>query len=156
MGIIRKTIASTLAVSTGGASLAFVQFRSDTERSTRQTKLLRLEQERAIHLGEQQLHEAQKQRALSDLERRRNDAIQASASVRTRSHDQVARAVDAPRSETTSGGGGTETVSVPEKVADALERLYALKLKGLLSDSEYAEKKVELLRDLRKHLSTTA
>lgn len=41
MGLIRKVISGAAAVATGGASLAVVQFRSDTERGTRQTKLLR-------------------------------------------------------------------------------------------------------------------
>lgn len=43
MGFIRKTIAGTAAVMTGGASLAVIQFRSDTERGTRETKKLRQE-----------------------------------------------------------------------------------------------------------------
>ena len=43
MGIIRKLISGSLAVGTGGVSLGFVQFRSDTERGTRQTKKLRQE-----------------------------------------------------------------------------------------------------------------
>lgn len=43
MGILRKTVAGTLAAFTGGASLAAVQFRSDTERGTRETKKLRKE-----------------------------------------------------------------------------------------------------------------
>lgn len=41
MGILRKAIAGTGAFVTGGASLAVVQFRSDTERNTRQIKKLR-------------------------------------------------------------------------------------------------------------------
>ena len=41
MGILRKVIAGTGAIMTGGASLAAVQFRSDTERNTRQIKKLR-------------------------------------------------------------------------------------------------------------------
>jgi len=41
MGIIRKAISGSLAVFSGGASLGLVQFRSDTERGTRQTKKLR-------------------------------------------------------------------------------------------------------------------
>ena len=43
MGIIRKLISGSLAAGTGGASLGVVQFRSDTERGTRQTKKLRQE-----------------------------------------------------------------------------------------------------------------
>jgi hypothetical protein len=45
MGLIRKTISGTAAVMTGGLSLGVVQYRSDTERGTRQTKLLRKEQQ---------------------------------------------------------------------------------------------------------------
>ena len=41
MGIIRKAISGSLAVFTGGASLGLVQFRSDTERGTREMKKLR-------------------------------------------------------------------------------------------------------------------
>ncbi len=41
MGILRKAIAGTGAFMTSGASLAVVQFRSDTERNTRQIKKLR-------------------------------------------------------------------------------------------------------------------
>ena len=41
MGILRKAISGTGAFMTGGASLAVVQFRSDTERNTRQIKKLR-------------------------------------------------------------------------------------------------------------------
>ncbi len=41
MGIIRKIISSSAAMVTGGASLTVVQFRSDTERGTRETKKLR-------------------------------------------------------------------------------------------------------------------
>jgi hypothetical protein len=43
MGFIRKTISGSLAMFTGGASLGVVQFRSDTERGTRETKKLRKE-----------------------------------------------------------------------------------------------------------------
>lgn len=46
MGLIRKLISGSAAAATGGASLGVVQFRSDTERGTRQTKLLRRELER--------------------------------------------------------------------------------------------------------------
>jgi len=41
MGIIRKAISGSLAVFTGGLSLGLVQFRSDTERGTREMKKLR-------------------------------------------------------------------------------------------------------------------
>ena len=41
MGILRKAISGSAAILTGGASLAVVQFRSDTERGTRETKKLR-------------------------------------------------------------------------------------------------------------------
>jgi hypothetical protein len=41
MGIIRKAISGSLAAISGGASLGLVQFRSDTERGTRETKKLR-------------------------------------------------------------------------------------------------------------------
>ena len=41
MGILRKAISGSAAIVTGGASLAVVQFRSDTERGTRETKKLR-------------------------------------------------------------------------------------------------------------------
>jgi hypothetical protein len=41
MGIIRKAISGSAAIMTGGASLAVFQFRSDTERGTRETKKLR-------------------------------------------------------------------------------------------------------------------
>ena len=45
MGIIRKAISGSMAVATGGLSLGVVQFRSDTERNTRQ--LVKLRQETA-------------------------------------------------------------------------------------------------------------
>lgn len=41
MGIIRKALSGTAAAITGGASLTVLQFRSDTERNTRQIKKLR-------------------------------------------------------------------------------------------------------------------
>jgi len=41
MGIIRKVLSGSAAMMTGGASLAAFQFRSDTERGTRETKKLR-------------------------------------------------------------------------------------------------------------------
>jgi len=41
MGILRKVISGSAAFATGGASLAAVQFRSDTERNTREIKKLR-------------------------------------------------------------------------------------------------------------------
>jgi hypothetical protein len=47
MGILRKAIAGTGAFMTGGASLALVQFRSDTERNTREIKKLREAVERS-------------------------------------------------------------------------------------------------------------
>lgn len=43
MGIIRKVISGSAAVATGGASLAVIQYRSDTERNTRQLVKLRQE-----------------------------------------------------------------------------------------------------------------
>jgi hypothetical protein len=51
MGIIRKAISGSLASVTGGASLALVQFRSDTERGTRETKKLRQELARQGQAG---------------------------------------------------------------------------------------------------------
>ena len=41
MGIVRKVLSGSAAMMTGGASLAVFQFRSDTERGTRETKKLR-------------------------------------------------------------------------------------------------------------------
>jgi len=41
MGLIRKVISGSAAVATGGMSLGVVQFRSDTERGTRQISKLR-------------------------------------------------------------------------------------------------------------------
>jgi hypothetical protein len=41
MGFIRKVISGSAAVATGGMSLGVVQFRSDTERGTRQLSKLR-------------------------------------------------------------------------------------------------------------------
>lgn len=46
MGLIRKAISGSLAAATGGLSLFVVQYRSDTERAARQTKLLRKEIQR--------------------------------------------------------------------------------------------------------------
>lgn len=43
MGFIRKVISGSAAVATGGASLAVIQYRSDTERNTRQLVKLRQE-----------------------------------------------------------------------------------------------------------------
>lgn len=41
MGFIRKVVSGTAASVTGGASLFLIQFRSDTERGTHQTRKLR-------------------------------------------------------------------------------------------------------------------
>ena len=44
MGFLRKIVSGSAAAATGGLSLGVFQFRSDTERGTRQTKKLRLSQ----------------------------------------------------------------------------------------------------------------
>lgn len=51
MGIIRKALAGSAAVATGGASLLVFQFRSDTERNTREIKKLRKSVDRASLAG---------------------------------------------------------------------------------------------------------
>ena len=66
MGLIRKAIAGTAAAATGGLSLGVVQYRSDTERGARQTKLLRQELQRQ-NAQELALLEAQQ----AELEARR-------------------------------------------------------------------------------------
>jgi len=52
MGILRKAISGTAAALTGGVSLGVVQFRSDTERGTRQVKKLRKAVEAANQGGQ--------------------------------------------------------------------------------------------------------
>jgi len=47
MGILRKVISGSAAFMTGGASLAVIQFRSDTERTTHEIKKLRKSIDRA-------------------------------------------------------------------------------------------------------------
>ena len=46
MGLLRKVISGSLALGTGGLSLGVVQYRSDTERNTRQVALLRQDEQR--------------------------------------------------------------------------------------------------------------
>jgi len=55
MGFIRKVISGTAASLTGGASLLAIQFRSDTERGTKQISKLRADLQRQNRAG---THEA--------------------------------------------------------------------------------------------------
>ena len=67
MGLIRKVISGSAAMATGGLSLGVVQYRSDTERATRQTKLLRQEMERQ-HAEMLALQEEQSVRAEAEMQ----------------------------------------------------------------------------------------
>ena len=134
MGLIRKTIAGSLAVASSGLSLGVVQFRSDTERVAHQTKLLRQEQERANEIALQGLAEAQKQNALIQ-----NEIAQA----KTASSEPIGIA-EVPDYSVAP----LTTTSTPLSIAGALTSLHRLHSRGLLSADEYSSKKSDLLQDL--------
>lgn len=131
MGLIRKTIAGSLAIGTGGLSLGAVQWRSDTERVAHQTKLLREEMERANEVARQGLVEAQKQNAQIQ-----NQIAHAEAAK------TQAIALGTPMNSTVTSPNPTST---PLSIASALSRLHGLQGRGLLSPDEYMSKKSELL-----------
>jgi hypothetical protein len=134
MGLIKKTIAGSLAVASGGLSLGVVQFRSDTERVAHQTKLLRREQEWANEIALQGLAEAQKHNALIQKE----IAQAKTASSQPTGIAEVPGHSVAPLT----------TTSTPLSIAGALTSLHRLHSRGLLSADEYSSKKSDLLQDL--------
>lgn len=119
MGVIRKVISGTAAICTGGLSLGVLQFRSDTERSTRQTRLLREEMER------------------QHRERMEMDAAYLEAS----------RIALSDKGKTSMKAKDPHRESVTTQL-DNIARLAILKEKGALTDEEFESEKKKLLSKL--------
>lgn len=128
MGILRKAISGSLALGTGGLSLGVVQYRSDTERAARQTKLLRQEMQRE-HADTMAMYALQQ--AAADAE-----ATIAALQYSGPSAAQAASfEVAAPQASP-----GTAV----ERVAN-LARLAALRDSGVLTDDEYERERAAIL-----------
>lgn len=128
MGLLRKAISGTLAVSTGGLSLGVVQYRSDTERGTRQTKLLREDEERRYQES-MSLAAAQAGLAAAHAGLDAQLALNAQA---------MAQSMYAPAhySEEIFSVSATQSDSLAE-----IERLHALHLAGALTKEEFEAEK---------------
>jgi hypothetical protein len=132
MGLLRKLISGSAAVATGGISLGVVQFRSDTERSTRELKLQRLqdrqqhEELKAMYADEAAAIEAERASASISFEARRH---QATTSLRPADTDHQ------------------QEKSIADRLGD-LERLVALRDSGVLSQVEYEQEKQAILREI--------
>lgn len=130
MGVIRKFISGTAAAVTGGASLGVIQFRSDTERGTRQTKLLRqdLERQHAELLRQQELQAQAEQ----------NEVIALHIA-------QSQRQVKPPEAI------ASPSVSSESQISNDLEnlqRLVKLRDAGVLTEDEFEREKSAILRRL--------
>ena len=132
MGLLRKLIAGSAAVTTGGLSLGVVQFRSDTERSTRELKLQRLQ--------DKQQHEELK--AMYADEAAAIEAERSSPSVSSQARPRQATP-SLPRAEIDH----QQEVSIADRLG-SLERLVALRDSGVLTSVEFEQEKQAILREI--------
>jgi hypothetical protein len=148
MGFLRKTISGTLGLATGGLSLPFVQFRSDTERGTRQTKLLRDDARRQHYaelavLNDQLAVEQNQADALAGIRAQQERAVTPRQTVgalkENSSFDQLGDKALA---------SGTQDGSVADQLDnyDLLETASELWNLGYLTKEEFETEKQKLLR----------
>jgi hypothetical protein len=130
MGVIRKFISGTAAAITGGASLGVIQFRSDTERGTRQTKLLRqdLERQHAELLRQQELQAQAEQNEVVALHvvqsQRQVKPVETMSSTSVSSQSQISNDLE------------------------NLQRLVNLRDAGVLTEDEFEREKSAILKRL--------
>lgn len=139
MGFLRKTISGSLAVITNGLSLPLVQFRSDTERGTRQTKLLRLEMERQ-HKERLQFEREQMQTLLSEASSSNPSLSVPVQTVWTSRKEALVGSVSDPRN-----ASNTPTLI---SVLESIDRLAALRDHGTLTEEEFRIQKESLLKSI--------
>ena len=125
MGLFRKVISGSAAVATGGLSLAAVQYRSDTERGTRQTKLLREEQQKANDL------------ALAELEVQ-HEILK--AQTQSMKRQLPAERVSVPVEESKPIAGTT-----PLEQVEMLERASSLFERQVLTPEEFEAEKAKII-----------
>lgn len=138
MGVIRKVISGTAALCTGGLSLGVLQFRSDTERGTRQTRLLREEMERQ-HRERMKMDEAYiaaYQQAIPGQGTIHSNAYAAAFNSLPSSVGSTSQPISRPAIETIT--------SQLENIA----RLALLRDKGALTDTEFETEKQKVLNGL--------
>jgi len=128
MGLLRKAISGTLAVGTGGLSLGVVQYRSDTERGTRQTKLMRQDEER-------------RHQEMLALE------LSAQAAVRRAASEQRMFTQTATSTSRLDAPVPLETETQSDLLAQ-IERLHALHLAGALTKEEFEAEKQSRINQL--------
>jgi hypothetical protein len=160
VGLIRKVISGSAAVATGGLSLGLVQFRSDTERGTRQTKLARqdLERQHQEVLRVEQERFALEQERLALMRERaavaasRNEHAAALSSEKTASQHLVfcVRGHEnhyARQDCLVCGAALSQRApsSNAVSVVDQLERLVKLRNAGHLTEQEFAAQKARLI-----------
>ncbi|CAB4721905.1 unannotated protein [freshwater metagenome] len=139
MGLIRKIVSGSAAVATGGLSLGVIQFRSDTERGTRQTKLSR----QAMEREHQESMELQRRQMISDeaemiaiqqsrsVAMARNTAVQQSAPQIAQNSHHVAQSVP--------------EVNISDRLED-IARLASLRDSGVLTEEEFESEKAVIIR----------
>ena len=135
MGLIRKVISGSLGYATSGLSLGVVQFRSDTERGTRQTKLLRQEMER----GHDDTMALQRQKMISD-------EAEMIAIQQTRSA-VVARNI-AVSQNTPHAVPSASQINISDHLDD-IARLASLRDSGVLTEEEFELEKAAIIRLIR-------
>jgi hypothetical protein len=132
MGLIRKIVSGSAAVATGGLSLGVIQFRSDTERGTRQTKLSR----QAMEREHQESMELQRRQMLSDeaemiaIQQSRSAAMARNTAVQ-QSAPQIAQSVP--------------EVNISDRLED-IARLASLRDSGVLTEEEFESEKAAIIR----------
>lgn len=135
MGLIRKVISGSLGYATSGLSLGVVQFRSDTERGTRQAKLLRQEMER----GHDDTMALQRQKMISD-------EVEMIAIQQTRSA-VVARNIAVSQS-TPHAVPSASQINISDHLDD-IARLASLRDSGVLTEEEFELEKAAIIRLIR-------
>ncbi len=135
MGIIRKALSGSAAGVTGGVSLLFLQFRSDTERITRELKLQGRRESR-------EHHELMASHAHLSAAMRVEQIVNAMSTKNGETQRSVSSSAPTP-----IASAETHTKSITDRLAD-IDRLATLRANGVLSEEEFEKEKQAILGSL--------
>ena len=139
MGLIRKIVSGSAAVATGGLSLGVIQFRSDTERGTRQTKLSR----QAMEREHQESMELQRRQMISD--EAEMIAIQQSRSVAMARNTAVQQSAPQIAQNSHHVAQSAPQANISDRLED-IARLASLRDSGVLTEEEFESEKAAIIR----------
>jgi hypothetical protein len=139
MGLIRKIISGSAAVATGGMSLGVIQFRSDTERGTRQTKLSR----QAMEREHQESMELQRRQMISD--EAEMIAIQQSRSAAMARNTAVQQSAPQVAQNSHHVAQSAPQANISDRLED-IARLASLRDSGVLTEEEFESEKAAIIR----------